>query len=94
MNERTQFPLKIIFRPMLIPATFAFQDNTTMFTTQLVFMINSEQSPEEQTISLWHESLHLLLRAAGKLPPHDEQWVEERAKALAKACPDLLEKMR
>jgi hypothetical protein len=94
MNERTQFPLKIIFRPLLVQAMFAFQDNTTLFTSQMVFLINSKDSPEEQNVSLWHEALHMLLRAGGKMPPHDEKWVEARAKALAQACPDLLEKMK
>lgn len=94
MNERSQFPLKIIFRPLLVQGMFAFQDNTTMFTSQMVFLIASNSTPEEQTISLWHEALHMLLRAGGKMPPHDEVWVEERAKALALACPDLLEKMK
>ena len=93
MTSRTKFPVAILRRPLLIPGALAFKDETTMFVSSLLILVNDRQSKEQQTITLFHEALHLLIRAAGIEAPHDEEWVEERAKALAAACPDLLEKM-
>lgn len=94
MNERTKFPVSIMVRPLLVQGALAFKDETTMFVSSLVILVAEQQSDEEKTVTLFHEALHIMLRAAGIHPPHDEKWVEERAKALAAACPDLLEKMR
>lgn len=56
----------------------------------IVMLIDKEQSEHEMTVSLWHETVHLLLAAAGKKAPHDEQAVEAMAKKLSSACPEIL----
>ncbi len=89
----TKFPIEILFRPLLVSGSLATKDNTTLFSSTLLIMINDEQPRDQQVVALWHETVHLLLMAAGIEAPHDEAWVEETARKLAKACPEILDIM-
>jgi hypothetical protein len=73
---------KIIFCPML---TCGFTG--TNEAGDVCILIDSEQDEREQTVTLYHEALHLL----GLV---DEEQVEAMAQRLAKACPELLAAVR
>lgn len=90
----TKYPLAIEFRPLLLSGLtggIRFDEQQNLFCHQLVVMIASGQSEEEQRVALFHEMLHIMLLAAGVEAPHPELWIEERAKAMAAACPDILD---
>lgn len=54
-----------------------------------MILVNSEQSEEQQAITLWHEIIHVLELANDKAS--GEEAVEALAVKLAKACPEILE---
>lgn len=76
-------PFRIQLRPLLTKGMFAKDDQG------FVILISSEQDRHEQVTTLWHEVLHMVLLAAGKQAPHDEEWIERAAVQLARACPDI-----
>lgn len=95
MSE-TKYPLQIIFRKLLLSGAtggIRHDESKNLFIRQLVILVADNQPPENQRIALFHEMLHVMLLAAGIDGPHDEKWIEERAVAMAQACPDILEKM-
>jgi hypothetical protein len=77
--------VRIEIRPLLVQGMLGTEE--TPYGRMPVILIAEGQSIEEQTVTFWHEMLHLALGLPG---PHDETWVETNAKALAAACPDIL----
>jgi hypothetical protein len=77
-SARSLVPIKV--RPMLVSGMLATDERGP------IILINSEEDPKQQVITLWHETLHLL-------GLKDESLVEECAVALAEACPDVLRKL-
>jgi hypothetical protein len=82
--------VSFIRRPMLISGMLA--KGTDDLEGRHLVLVNSEDSEEEQTITLWHEIVHLI-RLAGGLPEelHDEKEIEAAARKIAEACPEILE---
>lgn len=76
--------LRLIFRPLLVSGTLA----DTPYGQ--VILVDDEQQAAEQLVALWHETIHLLLRATGQEQQHDEAGVEAMAQRLATACPEIL----
>jgi hypothetical protein len=75
--------VRIVIRPLLVSGMLG----TEPATESVILFIDSGQTEEQQTIAFWHEMLHAALG-----PPwigHPEDWIEEKAKALAKAFPDV-----
>lgn len=70
----------VMLRPLLVEAMLA----TSISDQRTYILIDSEQSPDQQNLSLWHEILHLL-------GMEDEALVEEIAGRLHRASPDALE---
>jgi hypothetical protein len=83
MRSAAAGKLRIVFRPLLVQGMLASDD-----VGPLIF-ISADDTPEEQVVTLWHETVHLLLQAAGHTT-HDEQVVESIAHRLAAACPEIL----
>lgn len=75
--------LRIVFRPLLVSGTLGDTH------TGQVMIIDSEQPAAEQAVAIWHETIHLLLRAAGR-QQHDEARIEAMAQRLAAACPEIV----
>lgn len=75
--------IRLAFRPLLV------QGSTCQVPDGLLILIDSEQSRTEQAISIWHETLHLLLLASGS--SHDEAAIEVMARRLAATCPEIVE---
>lgn len=73
------------FRPLLLSGMILLDKETD----GVLILIDSEQSEEQQTITLWHEIIHHLEIAAGK--SSGEEAVEALAVKLAKACPEVLQ---
>jgi hypothetical protein len=69
----------ILFRPLLTSAFVGTGD-----AGKIYILIDSDQSVAEQTIALWHETLHLLGLT-------DEDQVEALARRLAAAFPEILD---
>lgn len=76
--------VRIIVRPLLTRGMLAADGNQLI--KRPVIIIDSEQTEEEQVISLWHETLHLLGLT-------NEAEVEAIAKELAKAYPAILRRL-
>lgn len=77
--------LTIVFRPLLIPGMIAkMPDGNTLM------LIDSDDDEREQNVTMFHETVHLLLEAGGIPLPHDEEMVEAFAIQLASACEGLL----
>ena len=75
--------MRIIIRPLLVSGMIG----TELAIEETVILVNSEQSQEQQAIAFWHELLHAALGKPWE--GHNEDWIEERAKALAAAFPDV-----
>lgn len=71
--------VRVIFRPMLVSGMLS----ADLERGSWLILVDSEQSEPEQTVSLFHEMLHLI----GLL---DEKKVEAMAQKLAAACPEIL----
>ena len=81
----TGFPMRILLRPLLVPAMLA-----TDGSGRVLLIVDSESSEPDQVLGLWHEVVHVLLLAVGK-SRHDETKVDEIAERLAVAVPDILQ---
>lgn len=77
-EARSHVPIKV--RPMLVSGMLAKDERGP------VILLDSEQSPEEQVRTFWHEILHLV----GIV---DEVQAEELAMVLAGTCPTILRKV-
>jgi hypothetical protein len=80
-------PFRIEIRPLLIGGMVATEPSGAWW-----LLLDAEQEARQKAISLWHETVHLLMFAAGlPAPQHDEQQIEAIAVRLAAACPDILQ---
>lgn len=86
MPEQQKFPVAIVLRPLLVSGMLADGGNG-----RVDILIDAEQPPPVQLQALMHETIHLLLMAAGrsKSIEHDEVRIDDLAKRLADAAPDL-----
>lgn len=73
--------LRVEFRPLLVNGMLATEPKGR------VILIDSEQSQQEQAISLYHEMLHLI-------GLKDEEKVEDMAQQLAEAVPWIIEDVK
>lgn len=71
--------VRVLFRPLLVQGMVRrdFEYDSWMI------LVDNEQSEAQQTVTLYHEALHLLGLT-------DEDQVEAMAKKLADACPEIL----
>lgn len=86
-EEHAPFPVRIEFCPLLVDGMVATEKNS-----QRVFiMIDSEQDERNRLVTLWHETVHLLMFASG-IPAveHNEELIESIAQKLANCCPEIL----
>lgn len=86
--EQPKFPVAIVIRPLLVSGMLADGGNG-----RVDILIDAEQPAAVQLQALMHETIHLLLMAAGRAKSieHDEVRIDEMAKRLADAAPDLVE---
>lgn len=82
-------PFRIELRPLLVDGGLYSMRTDGVIDCDWLMAISSEQSLELQAVALWHETLHLLLFAAGIPAPHDEDQIEALARRLAAACPEV-----
>jgi len=85
--SRTSLACSLSFerRPLLVDGSFGFKKDGSAF-----ILVNSEDSRNEQTITLWHEMVHLIMMAGGLSPSnHDEEAIEKTARKLADCCPEI-----
>lgn len=87
-----KYPLRIEVRPLL---TFAVCGSSP---SSIFIMLAEHQTRKEAEVSLWHEIVHVLLRAGGGTIPETsaelttlENTVEAIARKLAFACPEIVE---
>jgi hypothetical protein len=73
--------IKLTFRPLLVSGMLADT------TDGPVILIDSEQPEAEQRVALWHELMHLV-------GLEDEDLVEDLARRLDAACPELLSALK
>jgi hypothetical protein len=78
--------LRLQFRPLLVSGMLAAAEDGAM-----VILVDDEQPRREQAAAIWHELVHLLMVAAG-VPAwlHDERRIDDMAKRLATAAPDIM----
>lgn len=81
--------VSFVRRPMRISGMLA--KGTEDLEGRHIVLVNSEDTEEEQAITLWHEIVHLI-QLAGGLPEelHDEKEIEAAAGKIAKVCPEIL----
>jgi hypothetical protein len=91
VNQRPPFRIEI--RPLLILGGL-FSEATTFHDPQWIMAIADDMAHEEQVVTLWHETVHLLMLAAGIPAPHDEKLIDAIAERLAQACPEILQVCR
>ncbi len=77
--------LKIQFRPLLTSGMICVPKTEG---GSYLILIDSDASESEQTVTLWHELIHLLEMASGKSSGEDA--VEKLAVEWAKRCPEIL----
>jgi hypothetical protein len=86
LNILSGSPLEFRRRPMLISGQIRKGEDS------FLVLVNSEDSKHEQTITLWHEIVHLIKHAGGQPPQsQDEDEVEAAARKLAECCPEILQ---
>jgi hypothetical protein len=88
VNQRPPFRIEI--RPLLVLGGL-FSEATTFHDPQWIMAIADDMAHEEQVFTLWHETVHLLMFAAGIPAPHDEKQIDEIAARLTLACPEILQ---
>jgi hypothetical protein len=69
--------LSIVRRPLLVSGMLASSREG------LTILIDSESSPKEQTLALWHEVVHMVREA--ECAPQDEAAIERDACAIVRA---------
>lgn len=77
------YPLRIKVRPLLVSG------HCGSSPTGIFINIAEGQSKEDAIQTVWHEILHVVISAGGG--NHDESKIEEIAKRLSTACPEILE---
>lgn len=79
----------LYFRPLGVSGMLAEVGSDT------VLLIDTEQPVKEQSVAIWHETIHLLLEIAG-IPDfhHDEKKIEAMALKLADACPNIANELK
>lgn len=89
MSELVDVGLRVVFRPLLVQGVFATDAEGP------ILFIDCDQSEREQAVSVWHETLHLLLCASGYAKhEHDEEQIDAIAERLADACPEIVGLLR
>lgn len=86
-QDRVERLLSVVFRPLLTQGVLGTTDQGA------TILVDSESTREQQAITVWHEVLHLLLVALG-VKDHDETAIEEAAKRLAAAMPEIVDWVR
>lgn len=78
---------RLVFRPLLVSGMVGDTSDGKLI------LIDSEQPSAQQVVAIWHETVHLLLLAAGKVRPeeHDEATIDAIAHRLAVACPEIID---
>lgn len=79
------FPFQIEVRPLLVCAMLCTGPKG------ITVLMADNLTRTEAAHTVWHEMVHLLLRAGGGKTQHDEEHVEAIAERLAAACPEVLE---
>jgi hypothetical protein len=79
-------PFRIVLQPLLVDGLLG----SSPTGEDWALFIDNELDHHEQVVTLWHETLHLLLFAAGIPEPHDEAEIDAIAYRLAQACPEIL----
>lgn len=80
MIIRLEDGLKVIKRPLMTSGGLCEGP---------VILIDSDQTPQEEAVAIWHEVVHLLQDAGGF--DQDEESVEAAAQKLAASCPEVID---
>lgn len=73
--------LEVMKRPLLVQGMLGRREDG------VIILIDDELTPKGETITLWHEVIHLLMSASDG--EHDEEEVERYAQRLAAQYPEI-----